>query len=39
MVSPQEAQALMEVEKYYNTKIEAMPHDLAEVEKELNWAL
>jgi hypothetical protein len=29
---------LLEVEKYYSTKIEEMPLDLAEVEKDLNWA-
>jgi translation initiation factor 4A len=36
MVSPLEANLLLEVEKYYNTKIDEMPKDLAEVEKELS---
>jgi hypothetical protein len=35
-VSPAEATLLLEVEKYYSTKIEEMPLDLAEVEKDLN---
>lgn len=36
LVSPAEATLLLEVEKYYSTKIEEMPLDLAEVEKDLN---
>lgn len=36
MVSPAEANHLLEVEKHYHTKIEEMPRDLAEVEKDLN---
>ena len=28
---------LVNVEKYYSTKIEEMPLDLAEVEKDINW--
>lgn len=36
LVSPAEAPLLLEVEKYYSTKIEEMPLDLAEVEKDLN---
>ncbi|CAD8166587.1 unnamed protein product [Paramecium octaurelia] len=36
MVAQQEANLLLEVEKYYNTKIDEMPKDLAEVEKELS---
>lgn len=36
LVSPTEANSLLDVEKYYSTKIEEMPLDLAEVEKDLN---
>lgn len=36
LVSTAEAANLVEVEKYYSTKIEEMPTDLAEVEKDLN---
>lgn len=36
LVSPTEANSLLDVEKYYSTKIEEMPMDLAEVEKDLN---
>ncbi|KAM3140628.1 Eukaryotic initiation factor 4A-II [Paramecium bursaria] len=35
LVSEQQAEQILEVEKYYNTKIENMPNDLTEVEKEL----
>jgi len=38
LVSQAEAASLIEVEKYYSTKIEEMPMDLAEVERDLtNW--
>ena len=36
LVSPAEATHLLDVEKYYSTKIDEMPLDLAEVEKDLN---
>lgn len=38
LVSQSEANNLLEVEKFYSTKIEEIPGDLAEVEKDLtNW--
>lgn len=37
-MSQSEANNLLEVEKFYSTKIEEIPGDLAEVEKDLtNW--